>query len=80
MKEEIFSSLENEVPLSECNTGRIFEYIDYLINYSSFDFKRKTFYYQYSYVKVDLTTDLFSKITIEYVLEHLDDFILEKNK
>lgn len=78
MKECILGNLKQEIPWDKCNDGRILEYIDLLLDESHYHIREATFYYRYRWVKIDLNCELFSKIAIEYILEHLDEFLLEK--
>ncbi len=79
-KEDILLQVKPEIPFSKCNEGRILEYIDILLDESQYNVREEQFYYKYRYVKIGLDADLFSKVTIEYIKEHLEDFILEKHK
>ena len=80
MKECILNKVKAECPFQYSNTGLILQYIDLLLDESQFNIKREEFYYQYRHVRVPLDCNLFSKVAVEYINEHLDYFLLEKNK
>ena len=79
MKQEILGILEKEIPYSLCNEGRILEYIDLLLDESDYDIREACFYYKYRYVRIDLSVELFSKVAVEYINEHLNEFLLQKH-
>ena len=80
MKDQIISNIKNEIPYNQINTGRLFEYIDILLDDSDYDIRGEQFYYHHRWVKIVLDAELLSKVVSEYVNEHLNEFILEKNK
>ena len=80
MKNNIINKVKQEIPYSKCNEGNIFDYIDFLIDESEYDKRSESFYFKYRYIRIDLDVELFSKVATEYILEHLDDFLLEKHK
>ncbi len=80
VKEEILINTKKDIPFSICNKGKILEYIDLLLNESEYDIKGEKFYYKYRWVRINLDINLLSKVTSEYINEHLDEFILVKHK
>lgn len=79
MKECIFNEVKESIPFKYCNTGLVLQYIDLLLDESQFNIKNEEFYYQYRYVRVPLDCNIFIKVAVEYINEHLDYFLLEKN-
>lgn len=80
MKEEIRNHVQKEVPYHLCNEGVILQYIDFLLDESKYNIRENTFYYQYRWVKIPLDSNILSKVAAEYIMEHLDEFLLMKNK
>lgn len=76
VKEAIIQQIKTEIPFEQCNEGRIYEYVDILLDDSKYNVKRDMFYYGYRHIKIDLSVELFSKVAAEYINEHLEDFLL----
>ena len=77
VKDEINQFIKENIPYSDCNEGLIFQYIDLLLDETDYDVKRNTFYYKVNYVKVDLPITLLKNVALEYIKEHMIDFLLE---
>lgn len=78
IKDEILILIRKDIPFDKCNTGRILEYIDQLLDETEYDIRGETFYYKYRWVKIELDSELLSKVTSEYINEHLNEFLLTK--
>ena len=78
-KDDIMNGIKEELPVEKYNEGFLFEYIDLLLDETDFDVKRKQFYYKYNWVKINLSVSLLCKVAIDYIMEHQNDFLLEKN-
>ena len=76
----ILYNIKKDIPFNECNTGKVLEYIDLLIDESKYNIKEDTFYYQYRKVRIPFDVELFSKVASEYINENLDYFILMKHQ
>ena len=79
-KEAIVADVKKEIPFNKCNDGRVFEYIDFLLDESEYSIGKNQFYYKVTWVKIWLPVSLFVKVAVEYINEHLDYFLLEKHK
>ena len=79
MKMEILVDVKQETPFPLCNEGRILAYIDLLLDESDYDVKKNSFYYKYRRIRIPLGKELFSKVAVEYINEHLDDFLLQEH-
>ena len=79
-KESIRLVLLEEIPYSQCNEGLLLEYIDLLLNETQYNTKTHQFYYYYHGVKINLSIKLLSIVAVEYIKEHLNDFLLEKHQ
>jgi len=77
---EIYSFLKSELPIKECNQGLLLQYIDLLLDESDYDIKNNKFYYRAKGFKLDLPVKLLKEVALEYIKEHMIDFLLEKNK
>ena len=80
MKEAILYNIKKDIPFNECNTGKVLEYLDLLIDESKYNIKEDTFYYQYRKVRIPFDVELFSKVASEYINENLDYFLLMKHQ
>ena len=79
-KDVIMKGIGDELDIGTYNEGLVFEYIDLLLDETDFDIKRKQFYYRSNWIKINLSLNLLSKVAISYILEHQNDFLLEKYK
>ena len=77
-KDEINQFIKKNIPYDDCNEGLIFQYIDLLLDETEYDVKRNTFYFRSNRVKVDLSITLLKNVALEYIKEHMVDFLLEK--
>jgi len=80
VKCEIFSFLKRELPKGAYNQGLILEYIDLLLDETDYDIKNNKFYYKAKWFKIDLPVKLLREVALEYIKEHMIDFLLEKQK
>jgi len=79
VKHDIVNFLKKELNYSDYNEGFIFEYIDFLIDETDYDVRRNRFYYKVRLSKIDLSVKLLKNVALEYIKEHQNDFLLEKN-
>ena len=79
VKHEINGFLKRELPYDDCNQGLILEYIDLLLDETDYDIKRNMFYLRCRWFKIDLPVKLLKEVALEYIKEHMIDFLLEKN-
>lgn len=81
MKEDIMNYIKkSEIPYSKCNEGFIYEYIDLLLDETQYDIKQHTFYYKVNWVKINIGFKILSNVALDYIREHLDEFLLEEHK
>lgn len=79
VKSEIRDFLKKEIPYSDCNEGLILQYIDLLIDETDYDVRRNQFYYKVNWFRLELPIKLLKNVALEYIKEHMIEFLLEKN-
>lgn len=84
-KKEILKEYKKEILLKvekglfnfhELSDLAIDNYLNILLNESEYDKKRGCFFEVFS--NVEITIDMFASMTIEYITEHIDEFLIEK--
>ena len=79
IRRNIYDKLDHDIwSISVFSFLAIERYLDVLIEETDFNPKTKVFYEGISKTKISI--DLFAKIASEYILEHIDDFAVEKLK
>ena len=79
VKNDISNFLKRELVYQDFNEGLIFQYIDLLIDETEYDPKRNQFYYKVNWIRIELSVKLLKNVALEYIKEHMIDFLLEKN-
>lgn len=77
VKMDISNFLKKQINYEDCNEGLILQYIDVLIDETEYDPKRNMFYYKVNWVKVEISVKLLKNVALEYIKEHMVDFLLE---
>ena len=80
VKEEIMLFLKQELPFEKYNEGLTYMYIDFLLNETEYDVRNNQFYYKHKGLKIDLTIKLLQNIAYSYIMEHPNDFLLDKHQ
>lgn len=76
---EIFIACKESIPKFDMlNTFTVEDYIHLLIDESCYNSKQGMFYMANVNVKIPLK--VFKNVAIEYILEHIDEFLLTKYK
>ena len=76
-KESILTVVKSETRYSDCNEGMILQYIDLLLDETEYNPKQGVFYYRSKSIKVTLDDAFLAKVAVEYINEHINDFLLE---
>ena len=80
VKHDILGFLKRELSFSDYNEGLVLEYIDLLLDETDYDFKSGVFYKKVNWVRIDLPIKLLKNVSLDYIKEHRNDFLLEKVK
>ena len=78
-RKKILLACKESIPMfNKFNTFRVDDYLNLLIEETPYNPHRHYFYDEDTGVKISLK--VFKAVAIEYLLEHIDDFLLEKHK
>ena len=75
-KEILLACRESIPDFNKLNTFIVEDYIHLLIDESEYDMKHKYFYMKSFNIRIPLK--VFKNVAIEYILEHIDEFMLSK--
>ena len=79
VRKKILIACRESIPMFDrFNTFRVDDYLNLLIEETPYNPNRHYFYDEDTKVKINLK--VFKSVAIEYLLEHIDDFLLEKHK
>ncbi len=77
-RKKILVACRESIPFDRFNHFRVDDYLNLLIEETHYNPRRNYFYEENTRVKINLK--VFKSVSIEYLLEHIDDFLLEKHK